>query len=94
MKNNRLPLKFSTRFILLEQVSITTRLNTSVGPNHQRTKTRAIVKANNKSLVKGWISSQKEIKKMTKEVETMKSQLNDLQKCKLKLLGQLKRCVG
>lgn len=91
MKNNRLPLKIATRFILLEQVN-TTRSKTTVGSSFQKTKTHAILRANNKSLEKGWIKCQKEIKKMTKEVETMKAQLNDLQMCKLKLLKQLKRC--
>ncbi|EXC06572.1 Root phototropism protein 3 [Morus notabilis] len=91
MKNNRLPLKIATRFILLEQVNMT-RSKTTVGSSLQKTKTHAILRANNKSLEKGWIKSQKEIKKMTKEVETMKVQLNDLQMCKLKLLKQLKRC--
>lgn len=89
MKNNRVPLKIATRFILLEQVNMMRSKTTSgVGSSFQRTKSRAI----SKSLEKGWIKSQKEIKKMTKEVETMKAQLNDLQMCKLKLLKQLKIC--
>ncbi|PON76373.1 Voltage dependent potassium channel [Parasponia andersonii] len=92
IKNNRLPLKIVIRFILLVQVTMT-RSMTSMGSNYQRTKTQAFVRANNRSLGKGWMNSQKEIRKMTKDVEAMKSQLNDLQLCKLKLQRQLKRCI-
>lgn len=90
MKNNHVPLKIATRFILLEQVNMMRSKTTSgVGSIFQRTKSQAIL---SKSLEKGWIKSQKEIKKMTKEVETMNAQLNDLQMCKLKLLKQLDIC--
>lgn len=91
MKNDRLPLKITTRFILLEQVNMT-RSMTAIGSNYRRTKTQAIVRVN-KGLGKGWMNSKKEINLMTKEVETMRVQLNDLQMCKLKLQNQLKRCI-
>lgn len=65
----------------------------SMGSHYQRTKTQAFVRANNRSLGKDWMNSQKEIRKMTKDVEAMKAQLNDLQVCKLKLQRQLKRSI-
>ena len=72
MKNDRVSLRIVTRFILLEQVNMTrSKTSSNVGSSFQKTKNKAILRANSKSLEKGWIKSQKEIKKMTKEVEMM-----------------------
>ncbi|KAF3454447.1 hypothetical protein FNV43_RR04894 [Rhamnella rubrinervis] len=91
MKNDRLPLKITARFILLEQVNMSKSVK-AMGSNYLRTKSQAIVRVT-KSLGKGWMSSRKELKQMSKEVETMKMQLKDLQMCKMKLQGQLKKCT-
>ncbi|XP_015875179.3 coleoptile phototropism protein 1 [Ziziphus jujuba] len=91
MKNGRVPLKITTRFVLLQQVNMTKSM-TSMGSSYRRSKTQAMVRVS-KSLGNGCISSRKEIKQMSKEVETMKMQLNDLQICKLKLQKQLKKCT-
>lgn len=91
MKNGRLPLKITTRFVLLEQVNMTKTM-TGMGSSYHRTKTQAMVRVS-KSLGKGWMSSRMEIKQMSKEVERMKMQLNELQMCKLKLQKQLKKCT-
>lgn len=90
-KNDRLPLKITTRFILLEQVNMTKSM-TAIGSNYQRTKSQEIVRVN-KGLGKGWMNSQKELNLMNKEVETMMVQLNDLHMCKIKLQKQLKGCT-
>ncbi|KAJ7977995.1 Root phototropism protein 3-like [Quillaja saponaria] len=90
MRNDRLPSKMTTQFILLEQVNMT-RSMTSTGSNYRRTKTQAIIRVS-KSLEKGRKNSQ-EIKMMRKEVDTMKVQLNELHVCKLKLQKQLLRCI-
>ncbi|KAL6146616.1 hypothetical protein ACLB2K_057294 [Fragaria x ananassa] len=90
-KNDRLPVKITTRFILLEQVNMT-RSMTAIGSNYRRTKTEAIVRVN-KGLDKGRMNSQKELNLMTKEVQTMRVQLHDLHMCKLKLQNQLKGCI-
>ncbi|XP_059438890.1 root phototropism protein 3-like [Corylus avellana] len=83
MKNDRLPAKIMTRFILLEQVNMT-RSMTASGSNYRRTKIQAILKVSKR----GWMNSRKEIKIMKKELDKMKVQLNELQMCKLKLQGQ------
>ncbi|KAL5566110.1 hypothetical protein UlMin_029274 [Ulmus minor] len=91
IKNDRLPLKIVTRFILLEQVNMT-RTTPSVGSNHQSTKTKSIVRAN-KSFGKELIhKTNNQIRKMSKEIETIKLQLDNLQICKLKIQKQIKRC--
>ncbi|XP_050383172.1 root phototropism protein 3-like [Argentina anserina] len=90
-KNDRLPVTITARFILLEQVNMT-RSMTAIGSNYRRTNTQAIVRVN-KGVGKGWMNSQKELNMMTKEVETMRVQLNDLHMCKLKLQNQLKGCI-
>lgn len=91
MKNDRLPLKMRTQLILLEQVNMT-RSMTAAGSNYQRTKTQAIIRVS-KGLEKGCsLTSQKEIKMMKKEVETMKMKLNQLHMCKMQLQNQAKRC--
>lgn len=92
MKNNRLPLKIMTRFILLEQVNMA-RSITAFGSNYRRTKTQKIARVSN-GIEKGWMSSHREMRMMKKEVETMKMQLNELQTCKLKLQRQMKRCIN
>ncbi|KAK9919774.1 hypothetical protein M0R45_028352 [Rubus argutus] len=91
MKNDRLSLKITTRFILLEQVNMT-RSMTAIGSNYRRTKTQEIVRVN-KGLGKGWMNSQEELNLMNKEVETMRVQLHDLHMCKIKLQKQLKGCI-
>ncbi|PRQ42139.1 putative SKP1/BTB/POZ domain, NPH3 domain-containing protein [Rosa chinensis] len=90
-KNDRLPVKITARFILLEQVNMM-RSMTAIGSNYRRTKTQAVVRVN-KGLGKGWMNSQKELNLMTKDVETIRGQLNDLHMCKLKLQNQLKGCT-
>ncbi|XP_062084716.1 root phototropism protein 3-like isoform X1 [Humulus lupulus] len=94
IKNNRLPLKIATRFMLLEQVSMTRSMASS--NNNTTIKTHAFVRANNRSLGKEkcWKNCQKEIRKMTKDLETMNAQLNDLQVCKLKIQRQMLRCLN
>jgi hypothetical protein len=89
MKNDRLPAKVMTQFILLEQVNMT-RSMTASGSNYRRTKNQAILKV----AKRGWMNSRKEIKIMKKEVDKMKVQLNELQMCRLKLQGQKKRCLN
>lgn len=91
MKNDRLPLKINTRFILLEQVNMS-RSMTAIGSNYRRTMTQAIVRVN-KGLGKGMANSRKEINSMAEEVETMRLQLNDLKICKTKLQNQVNRCI-
>lgn len=90
MKNDRLPLKFATSFTLLEQVS-TTKPRTAFGLSYRQTKSH-IVMGESKCGGTSWtMSSQKEINMMKREVETMKGQLNDIQICKTKLQGQVKK---
>ncbi|KAH7574542.1 hypothetical protein JRO89_XS03G0309500 [Xanthoceras sorbifolium] len=88
MKNDRLPVKLRTQFILLEQVNMT-RSMTDAGSNFQRTKAQAIIRVS-KGLEKRWKRSQTEINMMKKEVETMKMQLNQLNMCKIELQKQVK----
>ncbi|KAJ0079772.1 hypothetical protein Patl1_22691 [Pistacia atlantica] len=89
-KNERLPLKLRTQFILLEQVNMT-RSMTAAGSNYQRTKTQAIIRVS-KGSEKGFsLTFHKEINMMKKEVETMKMKLNQLHKCKMQLQNQAKR---
>ncbi|KAM6577737.1 hypothetical protein CsatB_029574 [Cannabis sativa] len=97
IKNNRLPLKTATRFILLEQVSMTRSMASSSNNNSSsNTKAHAFVRANNRSLEKErcWKNCQKEIRKITKDLETMNAQLKDLQVCKLKIQRQMLRCLN
>ncbi|KAI3980045.1 hypothetical protein MKX01_042699 [Papaver californicum] len=77
MKNDRLPLKVTIKFLLLEQVNMTRSILT-VGSNFVRTKSQAIVR---RELGKRWVKAQKEIVFLTNEMEKMKKQLNDLEKC-------------
>ncbi|KAF5740074.1 root phototropism protein 3-like [Tripterygium wilfordii] len=91
MKNDRLPLKIATRFVLLEQVNMT-RTITAAGCNCRRTKTQLIVKVS-KGLEKRQMASKMELKKMKKEVETMKAQLSELHMFKVELQRQLKQCI-
>ncbi|KAK7277912.1 hypothetical protein RJT34_22931 [Clitoria ternatea] len=90
MKNDRLPLKLATEFVLLEQVNMA-RSMTNNGSNYQRTHAQTIIRVN-KDFEKRQINAQ-EIKMMSKDVETMKSQLLELNTCKIKLQKQLKRCI-
>ncbi|XP_061349512.1 root phototropism protein 3-like [Gastrolobium bilobum] len=90
MKNDRLPLKLTTRFVLLEQVNMAGSSMKSNGSNYQRTKTQTTIRVS-KDFEKRQINSQ-EIKMMRKDVEMMKSQLLELNTCKIKLQKQLKRC--
>ncbi|KAF5453992.1 hypothetical protein F2P56_023694 [Juglans regia] len=92
MKNDRLPLKIMTQFILLEQVNMTGSMTAS-GSNYERTKTQTIIRVS-KGLENGWMNRKEEIKIMKKEVDKMKVQLNELQMCKLKLQRQVKICIN
>ena len=87
VKNARLPLNIKTRFIFLEQANIT-RLITNDGSNYHRTKSQAILRVS-KNLGKGWVKTHKEVKMMTREVETIKVQLCQLQLCKIGLQRQV-----
>ncbi|EEF49813.1 protein binding protein, putative [Ricinus communis] len=91
MKNERLPLYFSMRIILLEQVNVTKSM-TGNGSNYRRTRTQTIIRVS-KGLDQGCLTSRKEIKMMKQEVENMKVQLNALQMCKMQLQRQVKGCT-
>ncbi|XP_023530233.1 root phototropism protein 3-like isoform X1 [Cucurbita pepo subsp. pepo] len=88
MRNDRLPLKYTTSFILLEQVM--TRPRAEFGMSNGQTKGR-VVMGESRGGSSWMMSSQKEISMMKREVETMKGQLNDMQMCKTKLEGQVKK---
>lgn len=90
MKNDRLPLKYVTSFILLEQVSMT-KPRTEFGSSYRQTKSRVVIGESKCPGTSWMMSSQKEISLMKREVETMKGQLNDIQMCKTKLQGQVKK---
>lgn len=95
VKNYRLPVSMTTRFILLEQVKMT-RSMTGTGLNFQRTKTQVIVRSSpEKALGWGsrWVDSQKEIRMMREEVDIVKLQLSQLQMCKMELQAQMKKGV-
>ncbi|KAF5453999.1 hypothetical protein F2P56_023700 [Juglans regia] len=92
MKNDRLPLKIMTQFMLLEQVNMT-RSMTASGSNYGRRKAQAIIRVS-KGLENGWMNRKEEIKIMKKEVDNMKVQLNELLMCKLKLQRQVKICIN
>ncbi|XP_028780837.1 root phototropism protein 3 [Neltuma alba] len=89
MKNERLPLKLTTRFVLLEQVSMTRSMTKT---NYRRTSTQTIIRVS-KDFENGWLNTQ-EIQTMRKDMEMVKSQLKDLLACKIKLQKQLKRFIG
>lgn len=89
MKNDRLPMKLSTQFVLLEQVNMSWTM-TSNGFNYQR-KTQTNIRVS-KDIEKRQMSQ--EIKVMRKDVEMMKSQLVNLNTCKMKLQKQMKICIG
>lgn len=90
VKNGRLPLNVTTRFVLLEQVNMTRSI--TAGSNYQRTKSQAIMRVN-KSIGKGWMNSQMEIKMMKQDVEAMKAQLSELHLCRVGLQKQAKRGI-
>ncbi|KAK7344228.1 hypothetical protein VNO77_13593 [Canavalia gladiata] len=90
MKNDRLPLKLTTGFVLLEQVNMA-RSMTSSGSNYRRTNTQTIIRVN-KDFEKRQINVH-EIKMIRKDVEMIKSQLLELNTCKVKLQKQLKSCI-
>lgn len=95
MKNYRLPVSMTARFILLEQVNMT-RSITDTGSDFQRTKTQAMIRSSaSKASGSGiqWINFQKEIRMMRKEVDIVKQQLSKLQMCKMELQVQMKRGV-
>ncbi|XP_073223211.1 root phototropism protein 3-like isoform X2 [Cicer arietinum] len=88
MKNDRLPLKLSTQFVLLEQVNMSWTM-ASNGSYCQRTRTQTNIRVSkdfNRQM-------NHEIKVMRKDVEMMKSQLLDLNTCKMKIQKQLKICT-
>ncbi|CAI8603403.1 unnamed protein product [Vicia faba] len=87
MKNDRLPMKLSTQFVLLENVKVSWTM-ASNGFNYQR-KTQTNIRVS-KDFEKRQMSQ--EIKVMRKDVERMKTQLLDLNTCKMKLQKQMKIC--
>ncbi|KAK7391984.1 hypothetical protein VNO78_20410 [Psophocarpus tetragonolobus] len=91
IQNDRLPLKLTTEFLLLEQVNMATSM-TSNASNYQRTNTQTIMRVN-KDLEKRQIVNEQEINVMRKDVEMIKSQLLEIYSCKIKLQNQLKRCI-
>ncbi|KAK6229003.1 hypothetical protein SCA6_017954 [Theobroma cacao] len=92
MKNDRLPLKIVTEFMLLKQVKMARSMTACESNDHPWTKTRTIMKVT-KGLDRGCLTPKKEISMIRKEVENMKMQLNQLQMCKVKLQRQVKRCI-
>ncbi|XP_030466906.1 root phototropism protein 3-like isoform X1 [Syzygium oleosum] len=88
LKNDWLPLDMMTRFILMEQVNMM-RSATKSGSDYQRTATQAILRTSTGSS-HGWLSSQKEVRMMRKEVDAMQAQIRQLQLCKLKLQTQMR----
>ncbi|KAK6911526.1 LOW QUALITY PROTEIN: NPH3 domain [Dillenia turbinata] len=86
MKNDRLPLSFTSRFILFKQVNMA-RSMTAAGCNYHRTKFQTIMRVS-RGLDKGWMKSQKEIKIMKQDVERIKSQV-----CRVELQKQVKRGI-
>lgn len=84
MKNDRLPMKLSTGFVLVEQVNMSWTM-ASKGSNYHRSKTSIRV---SKDFEKRQMNQ--EIKVMRKDVEMMKSQLLELNTCKMKLQKHLK----
>ena len=91
MQNDRLPLKLTTEFVLLEQVNMATSI-TSKGSNYGRTNTQTVIRVN-KDMEKRQITNAQEINMMRKDVEMIKSQLLEVHSCKMKLQNQLKRCI-
>lgn len=89
MMNDRLPVKLSARFGLLEQVSMS-RTMTSSGSSYRRKNTQTTI-----TVSRGFEKRQitQEIKGMRKDVELIKSQLLELNTCKIKLQKQLKICT-
>lgn len=88
-RNDRLPVKMVTQFILLEQVSITREL-TAAGSNYRRTKSQAIMKVNKGlEIRKELMNSGNEIQVMRKDVERLKIQLGEVQFCRLELQKQM-----
>ncbi|KAK2989416.1 hypothetical protein RJ640_017671 [Escallonia rubra] len=87
MKNYRLPLNMTTRFFLLEHLN-TTRSITATGSIYHHAKSQAISRVN-KLLEKGWLNSQKEIKMLEQDVETIRGQLCQLQLCRAGLQKQV-----
>ncbi|OIV90849.1 hypothetical protein TanjilG_15582 [Lupinus angustifolius] len=90
MNNDRLPLNLTTRFVLLEQVKMG-RSMTSNGSNYRRTNTQTVISIS-KDFQRRQISGQ-EIMMMRKDVELIKTQILELNTCKIKLQKQLKRCI-
>ncbi|BAT95038.1 Root phototropism protein [Vigna angularis] len=91
MQNDRLPLKLTTEFVLLEQVNMTTSM-TSNGSSYRRTNAQTIMRVN-QDLERREIVNAQEINMMRKDVEMIKSQLLKVYTCKLKLQKQLKGCI-
>ncbi|KAL1294171.1 hypothetical protein HN51_054842 [Arachis hypogaea] len=91
-KNNRLPVKLTTQFMLLEQVNMATRSVTSDEPNYRRTHTHTVIRVST-DFERRNINAN-EMKLMKRDVEVMKSQLLELNTCRIKLQKQLrKRCI-
>lgn len=88
LRNDRLPLNIITRFILLEQVNVTSSI-TAAESDYYRTKSQTIVKVT-KNIDMKFINSVNELKTMKLDVEAMKEKLSQLQTCSAMLHGRAK----
>lgn len=88
LRNDRLPLNIMTRFILLEQVNVTSSI-TAAGSDYYRTKSQTIMKVT-KNISSEMMNSLRELKTMKLEVEAMKEKLRQLQTCSAMLHSQAK----
>lgn len=92
LKNDRLPLDMMARFILMEQVNMM-RSATNSRSDYRRTATQAVLRTSTGSShgsSHSWLSSQKEVRMMKKEVDVMQAQIRQLQQCRLKLRTQMR----
>lgn len=88
LRNDRLPLNMTTRFILMEQVNMM-RSATNSGSDYRRTAMQAILRASTGSSP-GRLGSQKEVRTMKQEVDAIQAQIRQLQLCRLKLQTQMR----
>ena len=91
LRNDRLPLNIITRFILLEQVKVTSSMTTA-GSDYYRTKSQTIMKVT-KNMGRKIVNSLKDLKSMKLEVEAMKEKLSNLQTCSAMLHSRAKQCA-
>lgn len=88
LRNDRLPLNMTTRFILMEQVNMM-RSATSSGSDYQRKAAQVILRTSPGSS-HGRLGSRKEVRTMKQEVDAMQAQIRQLQLCRLKLQTQMR----